>query len=424
MADASTGTIVGYGGTILRTTNGGTTWTSQTSGTSEILVGVCMTGLNEAIVVGLNGIILRTTDGGATWVTRPGGTSQILIGVSMSDANTGAIVGWGGTILRTIDGGSTWTSQTSGTAEHLYGVSFANENIGTVVGLSGLVLRTINGGTTWTSQSSTTIEYLYGVSFADTNNGIAVGSAGTLIQTTNGGDTWIDQSTGTSDHLYAASLLNAGTGTVVGANGKIFHAGSISTGLPPVVADIPDKSTIGLQGWFIRVDDFVSDPDNPDTDITWSWSGNANLRINWDALTRRIRLRASPLWRGSETITFTATDPQGQSDSDAATFSRVDQQKGESEEAEGLPLHTALSGNYPNPFNPVTHFRFEIADFGFVELKVYDVLGREVTTLVSEHLPPGRYTREWDARGYGSGVYFYRFETGTFSQTGKLILLH
>ncbi|MBI4547230.1 MAG: 5'-nucleotidase C-terminal domain-containing protein [Ignavibacteriae bacterium] len=89
--------------------------------------------------------------------------------------------------------------------------------------------------------------------------------------------------------------------------------------------------------------------------------------------------------------------------------------------------------NYPNPFNPTTNFSFRVSDFGFVSLKVYDVLGREVATIVNEELQPGEYTRTWDAiglpsgvsskGGYASGVYIYRLMAGGTIETKKAIIM-
>jgi hypothetical protein len=87
------------------------------------------------------------------------------------------------------------------------------------------------------------------------------------------------------------------------------------------------------------------------------------------------------------------------------------------------PTEFRLEQNYPNPFNPSTHFAFRIAEFGLVSLKVYDLLGREVATLVNEVKQPGSYEVTWDASGFASGVYFYRLHAGTFVQTKKLMLL-
>ena len=93
------------------------------------------------------------------------------------------------------------------------------------------------------------------------------------------------------------------------------------------------------------------------------------------------------------------------------------------QEREGVPNVFSLSQNYPNPFNPSTNFGFRIVEFGFVSLKVFDVLGREVATLVNEEMQPGSYEVTWDASRFPSGVYFYRLTAGSFHSTKKLSLI-
>ncbi len=83
----------------------------------------------------------------------------------------------------------------------------------------------------------------------------------------------------------------------------------------------------------------------------------------------------------------------------------------------------SLSGNYPNPFNAETDIRYRISEFGFVTVKVYDLLGREVAALVRDRMQPGEYSVRWNAGKLPSGVYFSRLQTGDFSQTRKLVLL-
>jgi uncharacterized delta-60 repeat protein len=87
-----------------------------------------------------------------------------------------------------------------------------------------------------------------------------------------------------------------------------------------------------------------------------------------------------------------------------------------------LPSDFALRQNYPNPFNPTTHFGFRIANFGLVTLKVFDVLGREVATLVNENLQAGSYEKTFDATGLASGIYIYRLTAGAQSISKKLLL--
>jgi hypothetical protein len=96
---------------------------------------------------------------------------------------------------------------------------------------------------------------------------------------------------------------------------------------------------------------------------------------------------------------------------------------------ENKNINFSLFQNYPNPFNPTTKIKFTIADFGFTSLKIYDVLGNEVATLVNEVKHPGEYEVEFSVGSFGdgsklsSGVYFYQLRSGEFIQTNKMILM-
>jgi hypothetical protein len=93
-----------------------------------------------------------------------------------------------------------------------------------------------------------------------------------------------------------------------------------------------------------------------------------------------------------------------------------------------IPKMYILSQNYPNPFNPMTKIRFDIPSLvrrgaGVVVLKVYDILGREITTLVNEQLSPGTYEVEFDGTNFASGVYYYTLSADDFTQSMKMVLL-
>lgn len=88
-----------------------------------------------------------------------------------------------------------------------------------------------------------------------------------------------------------------------------------------------------------------------------------------------------------------------------------------------VPREIVLHQNYPNPFNPTTAIKFQVPSSNVASLKVYDMLGREVATLVNEVTPAGIYEVHWDARGVTSGVYFCRLRAGTFTSTKKMILI-
>jgi glycosyltransferase involved in cell wall biosynthesis len=90
-----------------------------------------------------------------------------------------------------------------------------------------------------------------------------------------------------------------------------------------------------------------------------------------------------------------------------------------------IPSGYSLSQNYPNPFNPFTNLEFGISKLGFVSLKIYDLLGKEVAVLVNERLAPGSYSYQFSTVNYqlASGVYFYRLSAGEFTDTKRMMLL-
>lgn len=88
-----------------------------------------------------------------------------------------------------------------------------------------------------------------------------------------------------------------------------------------------------------------------------------------------------------------------------------------------IPVSYNLSQNFPNPFNPSTEIHFSLPNKSHVTLTIFDLLGREVATLVSEELSAGSYSTRWDATGFPTGVYLYRLEAGEFVETKKLLLL-
>ena len=87
------------------------------------------------------------------------------------------------------------------------------------------------------------------------------------------------------------------------------------------------------------------------------------------------------------------------------------------------PSEFILYQNYPNPFNPSTKISFSLPAQSFVFLKIFDINGREVATIISEELSAGIYSRQWDAKGFSSGVYFYRLQAGSLIEMKKLLLL-
>ena len=93
------------------------------------------------------------------------------------------------------------------------------------------------------------------------------------------------------------------------------------------------------------------------------------------------------------------------------------------EDEETLPTEYALEQNYPNPFNPATTFRYSIPTQSKVVIKVFDILGNEIATLMDEEKSVGTYELRWNAVNLPSGVYFYQLKAGDYVDTKKMILL-
>lgn len=237
----STGWAVGDGGKILKTTDGGATWSVQNAGTNNDLKDVSFVSATQGWAVGSNGEIITTSDGGRTWrhqqatatdpnTGQPGPVSANLYGLKFVSATRGIAVGDAQTILVTTNGGSTWTQVFGGSAAGaLYDVCFVNANSGWAVGAYSAVLHTTDGGMTWTAQTipssqrpSTLNQYniLNAVQFLDNNTGWAVGVQGWLVATTDGGATWTKKSSGVtndSTNFHSVFFANSSTGWAIGA---------------------------------------------------------------------------------------------------------------------------------------------------------------------------------------------------------------
>jgi aminopeptidase N len=92
-------------------------------------------------------------------------------------------------------------------------------------------------------------------------------------------------------------------------------------------------------------------------------------------------------------------------------------------ESKVTPDKFAVYQNYPNPFNPMTSIKFDLPKNTFVTLKVYDILGKEMATLINENRAAGSYNVDWNASFYPSGVYFYKLEAKDFTETKRMLLI-
>ena len=370
-ADYNTCWVVGKAGTILKTTNGGINWTTQISGTSYWLSSVHFTDSITGWAAGNDynlhsGIILKTTNSGINWVNQYSSTFFYLNSIYFADNNSGWAASSGG-IFQSTNGGLNWTPQFGTT--YLSSVYFPdNSSNGWAAGMYGKIFQTTNGGVNWLSQVSGTGNWLYSVYFTDNNSGWTVGDSGKILKTTNGGTNWTTQVSGTNRKLYSVHFADNNTGWTVGDNGTII------------------KTTNSGINWLSQVSG------------TSKALGSVHFADN------------NTGWAVGDSGTILKTTTGG---------AIVGVQNMSTE----IPSGNSLSQNYPNPFNPVTNLEFGIPDLGFVSLKIYDLLGKEVVTLVNEKLNPGTYRVEFDAGSLTSGVYFYRLTSGDFMDTKRMLLV-
>lgn len=233
--DAAQGWIVGGGGIIYKTINGGTSWTLQTSGITTSLNSVFFTSTTNGVSVGSNGKILRTTDGGSTWSSITSNTTNNLFDVYFTDANNGWAVGGQYVVLKTTNGGVTWTISSIDNAASTYDyyseVQFTDANTGYVSGgksdySEGFVRKSINGGTTWSNSfSQTNGSFMNGLSFINSNigwiGGAIAGSAPYAQKTSDGGANWSNISfSGLNmiDPVKALYFIDVNRGWIIASN--------------------------------------------------------------------------------------------------------------------------------------------------------------------------------------------------------------
>ena len=245
----------GYTGTIIKTTDGGTTWTPQNTGVTALLNAVTFIDATTGWVVGNHGTILHTRDGGETWVPQTIDIADEFRGVAFADAEHGWAVttipttyddffeeytDWNATVWHTSDGGNTWEQQPlPEDASILHGVDCADAMTAWAVGVTrageddfgklehaAVIYHTANGGQTWTEQHRVTDLTLTAVDFIDTQRGWAVGfptNSGSdqraVFHTSDGGQSWDRQEPG---NIYAplwdVEFIDQNQGYIVGAN--------------------------------------------------------------------------------------------------------------------------------------------------------------------------------------------------------------
>ncbi len=170
----------------------------------------------------IDSILAYTDNAGETWQRKQTPSKSELIHVDFDNDKRGWIVGEGGTILFTGDGGDTWARQDSRTTVTLYHVDFRNDKNGLAVGAKGTLLRTFDGGANWMTVRTSVPATLLSVEFVNDEEAWAVGRAGTILRTGDGGVTWLKQDSANTHNLYALHFQKK-IGWAAGSNGMMMR---------------------------------------------------------------------------------------------------------------------------------------------------------------------------------------------------------
>ena len=364
-----------------KTTNGGINWTLVSSGSNcyintfqfiDELTGYAGGGYTGPPPDFDKGqFILKTTNGGVNWTTAWYMIiSELPVDIDIKDlhfinANTGWACSNQASILRTTNGGLNFTSH--GITPYFYkkAVFFVNSLTGWAAGDSGRIASTSNGGLNWNMQPDLMTQTINSLYFLNEQTGYACNSAGFLFKTTNAGVNW-NSNWITTTSMYSIFYEDENHGWIAGTT-----------------------YIIGYNGMF-----FQSYSNSPMTLKSISFCDTLH---GWAC--------------GGSYMLYTTTGGV----------------TGISPNNNSIPSEFELKQNYPNPFNPYTTISYSLPKNGSVKLIVYDLLGREVATLVKDEFKSaGRYSNVFDGSKLSSGIYFYLLEVNDgkdFRMVKKMLLI-
>ncbi len=281
--DDQNGLVVGDGGLMLKTSDGGKTWEKVEidmrppgagqrpggggggppgggfgRGGPAPLYNIYFVNENVGYITGGRGTILKTEDGGKTWARkmatsdtpgrggRRGGIRANLMGIQMISETIGFIAGSENTILKTTDGGETWVgsserARVGETRNNLENIWFVSPTTGWVIGSFGTLLHTADGGENWEKRDPGFDNNLFGIHFLDENTGWICGQEGLILHTTDGGTTWSQQKAESFDDLHDIIFVDAMVGWAVGGYNSILH--TTDGGKTWAVSNIPGGAT-------------------------------------------------------------------------------------------------------------------------------------------------------------------------------------
>ncbi|MBO6584769.1 MAG: T9SS type A sorting domain-containing protein [Gracilimonas sp.] len=360
---------------------------------------------DENIFVGVysNENIFMSEDGGETWTLFNEGITPVpVLDILLKDPDI-FISTEGSGVYRMSDSANTWTKV------HNIGYKLLLKDDDVFTGSNHGVYRSSDNGNSWTQADSglsrppnTNVQ-----SFTYLGDSIFVGTWGDgVFFSANNGDYWQQINDGLNT-LFVWSFATMDSTIFVGTLGGVYRRELTGTNWQEVNEGLSNNKihdlTVNEGNLFAGTDQGVFYTTNKGED--WQ-SSNIGLP---DTTVWSLETDNDFIYAGTEIGLFKRPL------SDIITSIKVDKND--------IPNELTLNQNYPNPFNPSTTISFDIPYSAFVTLKVFDITGREVRTLISERKISGEHKVVWNAQELSSGIYFYQIKTEFFNKTKKMILL-
>ncbi len=366
---------------VFKSTDGGVSWQSSNTGLNGdgLRCYQIIFSQGKLFLATVDGIYVSTNSGSA-WVKKSsglpiGGGANNIFAFSVFENSGVYFAGVNNGIFRSTDGAESWLP-TNVNGSQVQVVSFGLYNNILFAGRNNLtyLYKSTDNGISWSPVTVNQFSFTV-FCFLPDNNNLFIGVLGGIYFTTNSGNSWTSSSSGLGSDPYNFSIVKSGN-TYITSSG----VGGLSV----------YKSTSGGNNW---VDASQGLPFTGEVDKLLIWNNKL-----FAAASNGIYVRNLSELDGVKNISTV------------------------------VPSQFSLQQNYPNPFNPSTKIKFDIPSVGngrdrSVQLKIYDVLGKEAATLVNEHLKPGVYEADWNAENFPSGVYFYKLESGSFTETKKMLLI-
>lgn len=455
---------------IWRTTNGGTSFQNITNGYAGGVVHVDQhnmdfnpTDANELIAVN-DGGVWKSTNRGTNWINLNAGlTLTQFYRIAADPSNVNHIAGGtqdNGT-QRTL-GTSNWTAAFGGDGGEVC-FNIANPNLMLGETQNNGLQRSPNGGASWQSATSGITgsgAWVGPIISHPTLEGVFYTARQQVFRTSTGGISWTPISTGTGGTIRELAISKSNPNVIFATAGaQVFKSTDAGATFVSAINGLPNKTVTGV---YIH-------PDSSNVVVlSYSGFGGSKVYKSTDGAASWVSINGnlpdSPVndilifYPGfSTSIYYAATD--------VGVFFTNDYGTTWTELADGLPNTVAmhldyhqpsnklrigthgrgvweteavvglvnynnevpsaytLQQNYPNPFNPITTIKYDVVKSGLVKLSVFDVLGKELKTIINEVQQAGTYTVQFDASRLTSGVYFYKLETGGFVETKKMMLV-